>query len=453
MVFSLMDATILSALLLVSIATLIGVIVLCAKTAADKTVDCKPRLIKIEALLERIESVLKMEMSAARTEQSKRLTEFEQSMIAKLSHMAYTQQEQLTGVTRMNNEINAKMIEAVDKKLESIRLAMEGKLKEMQADNAEKLEKMRLTVDEKLHKTLEERLGQSFKLVSERLEQVHKGLGEMQSLAVGVGDLKRVLSNVKTRGVMGEIQLENILEQILSAEQYEKNVRTNPNTRDVVEFAIKLPGKETDGGVVYLPVDSKFPLDAYYNLLEAYDKADVNEIEQAGRTVEAAIKKSAKDIRDKYIYSPNTTDFGIMFLPIEGLYAEVVRRPQLLEALQREYKIVVTGPTTLAALLNSLQMGFRTLAIERRSGEVWKILAAVKTEFNKFGEVLEKAQKKITEAGTEIERLVGTRSKRIIRQLNQVGELKQDMADEILRIDMPAEYSDDEEEMLQKDIS
>jgi DNA recombination protein RmuC len=337
------------------------------------------------------------------------------------------------------------MNETVDNKLNDVKLAVENKLKEIQNDNGEKLEKMRQTVDEKLHKTLEERLGQSFKLVSERLEQVHKGLGEMQNLAVGVGDLKKVLSNVRTRGIMGEIQLENILEQILSVEQYERNVCTNPHSRDVVEFAIKLPGKEIDGSIVFLPIDSKFPIEAYYHLQEAYEKANMDEVELARRAIESAIKKSAKDIRDKYIYSPNTTDFGVMFLPIEGLYAEVVRRPQLLEILQREYKIVVTGPTTLAALLNSLQIGFRTLAIEKRSSEVWKILSAVKTEFNKFGVVLEKAQKKITDAGTEIEKLVGTRSKKIIRQLSQVSELKQSEANEILLIETSDDVLEDEE--------
>ena len=439
-----MDSTISFILLAVSVITLIGVIFLYIKSKADKSDDYSARLIKIEALLERIESVFRTEMSTTRTEQSKRMTEFESSIIQKLLQISNTQHDQLTSITKANNEVISKLSEGIDKKLEVIRQAVENKLKEIQIDNGEKLEKMRLTVDEKLHKTLEERLGQSFKLVSERLELVQKGLGEMQTLAIGVGDLKKVLSNVKTRGVMGEIQLENILEQILTPDQYDKNVCTNPHSRDMVEFAIKLPGKEIDGGVVYLPVDSKFPIEAYYRLLEAYDKANIEEIDQAGKAVESAIKKSAKDIRDKYIYPPNTTDFGVMFLPVEGLYADVVRRPNLLETLQREYKIIITGPTTLAALLNSLQMGFRTLAIEKRSSEVWKILSAVKTEFNKFGDVLEKAQRKINDAGTEIEKLVGARSKKIIRQLNQVSELKQSEVNEILLLDLPDDDIDED---------
>jgi len=370
---------------------------------------------------------------------------FEQSLITKMLEISRNQQDQLTNITKINNEVVARMSDTVDKKLDDVKLSVENKLKEIQKNNEEKLEKMRQTVDEKLHRTLEERLGQSFRLVSERLEQVQKGLGEMQSLAVGVGDLKKVLSNVKTRGIMGEIQLEGILEQILSPEQYEKNAHTNPHSNDVVEFAIKLPGKGFDDSIVYLPIDSKFPLEAYYQLLEAHDRVNFDEVEQAGKVLETAIKKFAKDIHDKYIYPPNTTDFGIMFLPIEGLYAEVVRRPELLEILQRNYKIVVTGPTTLAALLNSLQMGFRTLAIEKRSGEVWKILSAVKTEFNKFGEVLERAQKKISDAGNEIEKLVGVRSKKIIRQLSEVSELKQSEADEILLINSHNDILDENE--------
>jgi len=287
----------------------------------------------------------------------------------------------------------------------------------------QKLEKMRETVDEKLHKTLEDRLGESFKLVSERLELVHKGLGEMQNLATGVGDLKKVLSNVKTRGILGEIQLENILEQILTPDQYDKNVITKKGSKENVEFAVKLPGKEDHENVVYLPLDSKFPLEVYHQLLEAYDTGDNRLIEEAGKRLEASIRKSAKDISDKYIDPPNTTDFGLMFLPIEGLYAEVVRRTGLIEVLQRNYKINITGPTTLAALLNSLHMGFRTLAIEKRSSEVWKTLAAVKVEFGKFGNVLNKAQEKLNQASKEIDTLVGTRTKQIQRTLKNIESL------------------------------
>lgn len=285
-----------------------------------------------------------------------------------------------------------------------------------------KLEKMRETVDEKLHRTLEQRLGESFKLVSERLDLVHKGLGEMQNLATGVGDLKKVLSNVKTRGILGEIQLERILEQLLTTDQYDKNIVTKKGSRDNVEFAIRLPGKDLTE-VVHLPIDSKFPLDNYNNLLDAYDSGNQATIDEASKILENGIKKCAKDIYDKYIDPPNTTDFAIMFLPVEGLYAEVARRTNLLETIQREYKINITGPTTLSALLNSLQMGFRTLAIEKRSSEVWKVLGAVKTEFEKFGVVLNKAQEKINAASIEIDTLVGTRTRQIQRKLKGVESL------------------------------
>ena len=301
--------------------------------------------------------------------------------------------------------------------------AMAVKQDELVKSTEQKLEKMRETVDEKLHKTLEERLGQSFKLVSERLEAVQKGLGEMQTLANGVGDLKKVLSNVKTRGVLGEIQLGNILEQIMAPEQYEANVKTKKGSNDHVEFAIKLPGKDDEGNVVYLPVDAKFPQEDYVRLQTAYDEGDITGIETANKALVQSIKKFAKDIRDKYIDPPNTTDFGIMFLPIEGLFAEVVRQPEVVALLQREYKIIVTGPTTLAAMLNSLQMGFKTLAIQKRSSEVWQILGAVKNEFGKFGDVLEKAQKKINEANKELDNLVGTRTRLMLSKLRKVEEL------------------------------
>jgi DNA recombination protein RmuC len=301
--------------------------------------------------------------------------------------------------------------------------AMAIKQDELVKATEQKLEKMRETVDEKLHKTLEERLGQSFKLVSERLEAVQKGLGEMQNLANGVGDLKKVLSNVKTRGVLGEIQLGNILEQIMAPEQYETNVKTKPSSNDHVEFAIKLPGKDNNGKEVYLPIDAKFPQEDYVRLQTAYDVGDIAGIESANKALVQSVKKFAKDIRDKYLEPPHTTDFGIMFLPIEGLFAEVVRQPEVVATLQRDYKIIVTGPTTLAAMLNSLQMGFKTLAIQKRSSEVWQILGAVKTEFGKFGDVLKKAQSKISEANTELDKLVGTRTNMMLSKLKQVEAL------------------------------
>lgn len=295
-----------------------------------------------------------------------------------------------------------------------------------------KLEKMRETVDEKLHKTLEERLGRSFKIVSDQLEAVQKGLGEMKHLANGVGDLKRVLSNVKTRGVLGEIQLGNILEQIMAPEQYDTNVKTKENSNAHVEFAIKLPGKEDGAKPVFLPIDAKFPQEDYIRLQNAFEVGDVAGIETARNQLSAGIKRFAKDIRDKYIDPPNTTDFGILFLPIEGLFAEVVRQPSLVELLQRDYKIIVTGPTTLAAMLNSLQMGFRTLAIQKRSSEVWQVLGAVKSEFGKFGGVLEKAQKKINEANKELDLLVGTRTRLMMSKLREVEFLPESKSSDIL---------------------
>ncbi|WP_368041525.1 DNA recombination protein RmuC [Bittarella massiliensis (ex Durand et al. 2017)] len=313
--------------------------------------------------------------------------------------------------------------------MEQMRATLQNRVSAMQEDNARQLDRIRLTVDEKLQKTLDERLGQSFKVVSERLEQVYKGLGEMQTLAVGVGDLKKVLSNVKTRGILGEIQLGAILEQILAPEQYGQNVCTKPGSKNVVEFAVKLPGDGEEP--VWLPVDAKFPADAYAQLMDAYDRGDPAEIEQLGAALERRVKQFAKDIRDKYIAPPYTTDFGILFLPVEGLYAEVVRRG-LVETLQNEYKISLAGPTTMAAMLNSLQMGFRTLAIQKRSGEVWQVLGAVKTEFGKFEGALSAAQQRLEQAGSELDRLVGVRTRQIQRRLKEVSQLPEEEAGEVL---------------------
>lgn len=316
-----------------------------------------------------------------------------------------------------------------EQKLENIRNTVEKKLSEINEDNNKQLEQMRHTVDEKLQSTLEERIGQSFKLVSERLEAVYKGLGEMQTLAAGVGDLKKVLSNVKTRGILGEVQLGAILEQILSPEQYEENVRTKHAGNDRVEFAVKLPG---DGdNTVWLPIDAKFPADAYSKLMDAYDTGNAQFIDEAARLLERTLKSEAKDIRDKYIEPPYTTDFAIMFLPFEGLYAEVVRRG-LLETLQRDYKVNIAGPTTMAALLNSLQMGFKTLAIQKHSSQVWEVLGAVKTEFNKFGDVLEATQNRISQANAELDKLIGTRTRSIMRKLKDVTGLPDSRASELL---------------------
>ena len=318
-------------------------------------------------------------------------------------------------------------------KFEAMRLKQDELVKTTEL----RLEKMRETVDEKLHKTLEERLGKSFEIVTQQLLRVQKGLGEMQTLAAGVGDLKKVLSNVKTRGVLGEIQLANILEQILAPEQYEANVKTKKGSDALVEFALKLPGKNEGEGAVYLPIDAKFPQEDYIRLQSAYENGDPVLIETSLRALLKSIKKFAREISQKYIDPPHTTDFGILFLPIEGLYAEVVRHPDLMAQLQRELKIVITGPTTLAAMLNSLQMGFRTLAIQKRSSEVWQILAAVKKEFQMFGGVLEKAQKKISEADNEINKLVTTRTKMMLSKLRKVETLDQSQEENNPHLSLP----------------
>lgn len=307
-----------------------------------------------------------------------------------------------------------------ERRLEAIRITMENRLSSIQNENSIQLDKMRETVDEKLQKTLESRISESFKMVSERLEQVYKGLGEMQTLASGVGDLKKVLSNVKSRGVLGEIQLGAILEEILTKEQYEANVVTKKGSQSFVEYAIKLPG---DSSPVYLPIDAKFPADAYSKLLEAYDSGDLTEIESSKNILIKRLKSFAKDIHDKYIDPPNTTEFAIMFLPFEGLYAEAVRLG-MVEELQRLYKINIAGPTTTAALLNSLQMGFKTLAIQKRSSEVWDVLGAVKTEFDKFETVLESAQSRIEQANSELDKLIGVRTRQIKRKLKDVEAIE-----------------------------
>ena len=319
---------------------------------------------------------------------------------------------------------------------------MKLKQEEMIKTTELRLERMRETVDEKLHKTLEERLGKSFDSVSKQLLEVQKGLGEMQSIASGVGDLKRVLTNVKTRGVLGEIQLGNILEEIMSRDQYETNVKTKKGSDAIVEFAIKLPGRNVNDSPVFLPIDAKFPQEDYARLQTAYEVGDSVAVEQSMKALLLAIKKFAKDIANKYIDPPNTTDFGIMFLPTEGLFAEVIRQPDMITFLQREYKIVITGPTTLAAMLNSLQMGFKTLAIQKRSSEVWNVLASVKKEFNTFGGVLEKAQKKINEANNEIENLVGTRTRMMQSKLKNVEQLE--LPDKVIEKKNLLNYNEDE---------
>ena len=328
--------------------------------------------------------------------------------------------QQLTGMTQAN-----------EARLKELRDTVEARLEKIQQDNAQKLEQMRATVDEKLHATLEQRLGESFKLVSERLEQVHKGLGEMQSLAIGVGDLKRVLTNVRTRGTWGEVQLGSLLEQVLTPDQYEQNVATIPGSRERVEFAIRLPGRDDDGSTVWLPIDAKFPLEDYQRLQDAQERADHAEIESAAKALEVRLREEARTIREKYVALPHTTDFGMLYLPTEGLYAEVLRRPGLVEALQRDHRVTIAGPTTLLAMLNSLQMGFRTLAIEKRSSEVWALLGAVKVEFGKFGEVLARTRQQLQSVTNSIV-AAETRTRQMERKLKDVEALPERQAKKLI---------------------
>jgi DNA recombination protein RmuC len=319
-------------------------------------------------------------------------------------------------------------------RMSEIRATLEQKIQQLQVENAGKLEEMRKTVDEKLHATLEQRLGESFKQVSDRLEKVHQGLGEMQQLAIGVGDLKRVLTNVKTRGTWGEVQLEMVLEQMLTPDQYAKNVETVPGSGERVEFAIKLPGKDDDKAPVWMPIDAKFPKEQYERLLDAAERADAEGVAQAGKELERAIRGEAKTIAEKYLSPPLTTDFAILFLPTEGLYAEVMRRPGLADELQRSFRVSISGPSTLSALLNSLQMGFRTLVLEKRSSEVWQVLGAVKTEFGKFGDVLAATKNALQKAADNIDK-AETRSRQMTRKLKLVEALPSEQAQSLLGMD------------------
>lgn len=369
--------------------------------------------------LNAFEATLKADAKSNRDELNASLKSFED----KFSESIKDFNEQLRNRFFDLNKQQADAAQQAKTSILEIRQTIENQLKAIREDNTQQLTEMRKTVDEKLHDTLEKRLGESFKQVSDRLEQVHKGLGEMQTLAVGVGDLKKVLSNVKTRGILGEYQLGNILEQILSPEQYAVNVATKQGSRDNVEYAIKLPGK-SDEKIVWLPIDSKFPLESYQALLNALEEGNVSNIDAAEKLLLKAIESFAKDISSKYIDPPNTTDFAIMFLPVESLYAEVLRHPEMFERLQRSYRITITGPTTLSALLNSLNMGFRTLAVQKRSSEVWKVLAEVKTEFIKYSEQLATVHKHLNTATNSLETLQTTRTKAMARRLKSVESME-----------------------------
>lgn len=353
-----------------------------------------------------------------RAEIAKNISLYQDSLLSRMSEIAVLQKNQLDIFAQQLNRLTV----SNEHKLDLMRQTIEDKIKVLQEDNNIKLEQMRVTVDEKLHATLETRLGESFKLVSERLEQVHKGLGEMQTLASGVGDLKKVLTNVKTRGIWGEIQLGNILEQVLSPDQYAVNICTRPGSNERVEYAIKLPGSKSGYGEVWLPIDAKFPQEDFLRLIDFSEKGMPEQMEEAGRQLEKRIKLEAQHIKEKYLDPPHTTDFGIMFLPTESLYAEVVKRPGLMSSLQNEFRVIITGPNTMIALLNSLAVGFRTIVIEKRSSEVWELLGVVKTEFGKFGDILDKTKKKLDEASSTIDS-ASRRSRSIERRLRDVQEL------------------------------
>lgn len=406
---------------LLVINSIILIIIMNAGTAG-KLIRLETRFEAMEKSIDRLDRTIKDEMLRNREELAGSNRTFNGMISSQMSEISSMQRNQLDVFSKQLKNLT----DTNENKMDRMRETIEERLRHLQEDNSKKLDQMRSTVDEKLSSTLEQRLGESFKLVSERLEMVHKGLGEMQTLASGVGDLKRVLTNVKTRGIWGEIQLGNILEQILTAEQYSKNVATKKNSSERVEFAVKLPGRdEKNGEVVWLPIDAKFPQEDYQRLMDAQEQGNSVLAEEAAKAMELKIRSFAKDIRDKYIDPPGTTDFGIMFLPTEGLYAEVLRRPGLCDCLQREYRIVIAGPTNLIALLNSLQMGFRTLAIEKRSSEVWTLLGAVKTEFGRFGDILDKTQKKLQEASNTIED-AARKSRSIGRKLKNVQELSVD---------------------------
>lgn len=421
----------------------------------------RPRGGSAQREVERLERELRDELGRQGQGTRADLANFQQMLLTQGGDVARTQNEQIDsfrtqlssmqqaseGLLRRVNDTLAdqltKLAEANERRFAEVRQVVDTRLAALQEGNEKKLEQMRATVDEKLHATLEQRLGESFKQVAERLEQVHKGLGEMQSLARDVGSLNRVLTNVKTRGIFGEVQLAGLLEQVFTPEQYAANVATVPGSNERVEFAIRMPGRESGPGALplWLPIDAKFPREDYERLLEAHERADVAAMEVSAKAIETRLRLEARSIREKYVAPPHTTDFAILFLPTEGLYAEALRRPGLVEALQREYRVMLAGPTTLLATLSSLQMGFRTLALEKRSAEVWEVLGAVKTEFGKFGVVLAKTKKKLDEASSSIE-AAEQRTRVMARQLKDVEALPEHLASPLLSGNEPVDEDD-----------
>jgi DNA recombination protein RmuC len=424
---------------------LLSILIILVLTNTIITVFKKPK-IDLKSELKDIESLMvKFDSTLDRTEKSIK-DEFQRN------------RSENNEISRINREELTKSLnsfsEHFSKNIKDVRDSIENQLKSIREDNTKQLDEMRKTVDEKLQKTLNERLSQSFETVGKQLQAVQEGLGEMRTLATDVGGLKKVLSNVKMRGGIGEIQLSMLLEQILAPDQYESNVRTKSGSSDQVEFAIKLPGRDDYGTPVWLPIDAKFPKEVYEHLQEAYDDGDLNKISAAQKTLETTIKKMAKDISDKYVDPPATTDFAIMFLPFEGIYAEVVRKAALLEDLQKNYKIIVTGPTTLAAILNSLQMGFKTLAIQKRSSEVWQILGAVKREFETFGGMMEKAQKNIQTGLNQLDDVMGKRTRAIQRRLKNVTTLTEAETKNILPelSDPSLSFEDEDEDIIEDNV-
>lgn len=444
----------------------VTLLVLLLRRTAQPAQEAEPVAPLIQQSSERLDRSLRDELnrvnSALRQDTLATLSQFQQSLLAQGGDVARTQNEQIDSfrvqlgllqqslaqqaatAREAQDAAAARLGSLLTEQLQALaqrneaglaetRRTVEARLQSIQQDNEKKLEQMRATVDEKLHATLEQRLGESFKQVAERLEQVYRGLGEMQTLARDVGSLNRVLTNVKTRGIFGEVQLAGLLEQVFTPEQYASNVETVPGTGARVEFALKLPGQRDDGQPLWLPIDAKFPREDYERLLDAQERADAPAAEQAGRAIETRLRLEAKTIREKYLGPPHTTDFALLFLPTEGLYAEALRRPGLTESLQREYKVMLVGPTTLLATLSSLQMGFRTLALEKRSAEVWEVLSAVKTEFGKFGEVLAKTKKKLEEASNTID-AAEVRTRAMTRRLKTVEALPEDQMSRVLQL-------------------
>jgi DNA recombination protein RmuC len=404
--------------LLLGIAVLALLVLLLRRGAGDGDTGSVGRLLSDEA-------------RATRSENADAARALREEVTGRIGELGKQQADQLKAVERRVEVLT----ESNEQRLGKLQERLEAQLRSLQEGNEKKLEQMRATVDEKLQTTLEKRLGESFKQVSDRLEAVHKGLGEMQNLASGVGDLKRVLTNVKARGTWAEVQLGALLEEVLTKDQFERNVKPKPRSDKIVEYAIKLPGRDDEGSTVWLPIDSKFPQEDYQRLQEAADRADREAVDAARQGLLRAVEVAARDISSKYLSPPHTTDFGILFLPTEGLYAEVLREPGLVEKMQNKYRIVLAGPTTLTAILNSLRMGFRTLAIEKRSSEVWKVLSAVKTEFGKFGDVFAKVQKQLQSASKTIDEEVGTRTRVMERKLRQVEALPGDEATRMLDAD------------------